>query len=410
MDIILSMQQSQQLLLGQLQAQMLLIQEEMTKDKTSKPEARVEVLEEEMVVEPEPQRDKPEEVEVDRDSYRAKLQLVGKLLQLDTKVESQSKNFAMSVDAGEATTRNKLPASANFAQEFDKWLSELKGEEGSVRAKKKQGEPFQVGQFPKRVHLKMSSYEIADCPWKVNAQGLDRQLLESVLYFGKEEPQIKVKGARLRDWETSIREMLSVLSYMDMFTAAAIEIMKATSKRVEEDASTSKIVMADIVAKLKDTQESTLVELKNYADNVYMLKQDVWNDSQDAMGLLHSAGIGMQDCVKNAVDVIASSMVTRRDAWLEKVKSTLTKEGVLRLRQVELNADKLFGKEACEAALEEARDERRSKVEDTFLNKAVSSKENTGNVAKPKDTGFQRKAFQQNQPQKQPYQQQSSTE
>ena len=74
----------------------------------------------------------------------------------------------------------------------------------------------------------MSSYEIADCPWKVNAQGLDRQLLESVLYFGKEEPQIKVKGARLRDWETSIREMLSVMSYMDMdmdmdmFTAAAI--------------------------------------------------------------------------------------------------------------------------------------------------------------------------------------------
>ena len=95
--------------------------------------------------------------------------------------------------------------------------------------------------------------------------------------------------------------MLSVLSYMDMFTAAAIEIMKATSKRVE----------AEIVAKLKDTQDSTLVELKNYADNVYLLKQDVWNDSQDAMRLLHSAGIGMQDCVKNAVDVIASSMITR---------------------------------------------------------------------------------------------------
>jgi len=70
MDIILSMQQSQQLLLRQLQAQMLLIQEEMMKDKTSKPEARLEVLEEKMVVEPEPQRDKPEEEEVDRDSYQ----------------------------------------------------------------------------------------------------------------------------------------------------------------------------------------------------------------------------------------------------------------------------------------------------------------------------------------------------
>ena len=126
-----------------------------------------EKVEDTMVVEPTVEEDKGEEV--DRDSYKAKLNLVGKLLQLDTKVETSNKNFAMSVDPGEATSRSKLPASA---KEFDRWSSELKGEEGSLRAKKKPGKPFLVGQFPKRVHPKMSNYEIVDCPWRSTAQPL----------------------------------------------------------------------------------------------------------------------------------------------------------------------------------------------------------------------------------------------
>ena len=343
--------------------------------------------------------------EVFEDSYRDKVELVSKTLGLDVSIEKKQKNFAMSVNAsGGGSGVKKLPASANFVKEFDRWMGELKADEGSVRSKKKPGEPYDINTFPKRVHPKMVNYEIADCPWKVHGQSFDRRLLQSVLYHGKEAPQIKVKAARLKDWETSQREMLSMLSYMDLFTAASIELVRGMAVSLEEDEATHKTAVQELLTKLasKGVNLDCLEDVEAFGVGVYNLKEGLWNQAQDTISLLGSVGKGVQDNVKNVVDVVASSMVTRRDSWLDKFRDVLPKESLLKLRTSSLNAEQLFGKEALDSAFEEAREEKKDRVQDTFL------ASHTKNVAKgasatgqTRGSGFKRKAFQGGQQQQQ---------
>jgi len=338
--------------------------------------------------------------------------MVSKILSLDVVVETKDKNFAMSVDSEQVLAKNKLLASANFVRGFEAWIAELKAEEGSTRARKKPGEPYDLNTFPKRVHPKMANYDIADCPWKTHGQAYDRQLLGSVLYAGKEAPQIKIKEARIRDWETSLREMLSMLSYMDMFTAASIELVKGMAGRLEEDTATSGVEVVKLLDKLGElgVPRETLEEVEKLGQGVYNLKENVWNDAQDTIGLLHSVGKGVQDNVNNVIDVIGSAIVTRRDTWLDKFKGTLKKESLIRLRTADLNAEQLFGREALEEAFEEARSEKKDKVQETFLAshsktaaRGYSGKSQGGGNGGKANSSFNRRGFQQRQ--KQPQQQ-----
>ena len=97
---------------------------------------------------------------------------------------------------------------------IESWTDELKEVEGTERAKKRLGRYKYTGTLHKKVKPKMAAYRINDCPWKTTAQSFDRALLESVLYPAKEPPAMKITEERLKDVETSNREMVSMLSYL----------------------------------------------------------------------------------------------------------------------------------------------------------------------------------------------------
>jgi len=73
--------------------------------------------------------------------------------------------------------------------------------------------------------LRTSAYRITDCLWKTTAQSNDRALLESILFPGKGSPAMTIKNARLKDEAISHKEMISILSYLDMFTAVSISLL-----------------------------------------------------------------------------------------------------------------------------------------------------------------------------------------
>ena len=126
-----------------------------------------------------------------------------------------------------------------------------------------------------------------------------------------------------------------MLSYLDMFTAASIASLDSVCGRLEEGGAE----MGPIVDSLApyNVPAEILSKLEAFGKTEYEVRQDTWNSVQDVVGLLHSVGKTVQSCVKNSVDVIASSMLTRRDAWLEKIKEVLPKEQLLELRVAILN-------------------------------------------------------------------------
>ena len=125
-------------------------------------------------------------------SYKGKIELVGKLLNVETVITKSSKNFALSAGSEVAGASHSLPPSASFMNCFEKWTDELKGAEGTERAKKRPGEYYDTGTLPKKVKPKMAAYRITDCPWKTAAQSYDRALLESVLVPAKEPHAMKI--------------------------------------------------------------------------------------------------------------------------------------------------------------------------------------------------------------------------
>ena len=327
-------------------------------------------------------------------SYKEKLQLVGRLLDIETTKAKKPGNFALSAGLEEPGDTCSLPPSASFMEVFNKYSAELKGEEGSKRAKKRPGEHYDVGAVPRKVKVRMGSYKILDCPWKTTAQSYDRTLLESVLFTGKEPPKMVVPEIRLKDMESASREVVSMLSYMDMFAAASIKALEDVCVKLEDDNPQKEL--ADIVEKLaaRGISRNVLLQLEEHGERAFQASQRNWNSCQDTISLLHSIGKSVQGCVKNSVYNIATSMLTRRDAWLEKFKDILPKESLLELRAADLNTDKLFGKEAVEKALEQAKTERKVKVQDSILAAHSAAK-----APRTGGKGFQRQPFQNIQPQ-----------
>ena len=91
-----------------------------------------------------------------------------------------------------------------------------------------------------------------------------------------------MKAARLKDWETSQREMLSMLSSMDLFTAASIELVKGMAGSLEEDEATHKMAMQELLTKLasKGVDMDCLEDVEAFRVGVYNLKEGLWNQAK----------------------------------------------------------------------------------------------------------------------------------
>ena len=146
----------------------------------------------------------------------------------------------------------------------------------------------------------------------------------------------------------------------------------------------------------RGVSRNVLSQLEEIGQEVFKTNQQTWNSCQDTISLLHSVGKAVQGCVNNCVFNVATSMISRRDVWLEEFKDVLPKQELLQLRAADLNTDKLFGREALEVAMDKAKSEKKVKVQDSILashsaSKGVGQSKNKG--------GFQRQPFRQQQPQ-----------
>ena len=251
--------------------------------------------------------------EVMEPSYREKLLLVGRFLEVETTLTKKPGNFALSAGSEKLRETCSLPPSPSFMGFFEKYMAELTGAEGSERARKKPGECYEVGSVLRKTNVRMGSYKILDCPWKVTAQTYDKPLLVRVLYTGKEAPKMVIPEGRLRDMEMSSREMLSMISYMDMFTAASIKSMESASKCLDADAPQRELALIMEKLAARGVSHNVLSQLEEFGQDVFKTNQQTWNSCQDNISLLHSVGKAVQGCVNNCVYNVSMSMISRRD-------------------------------------------------------------------------------------------------
>lgn len=330
-------------------------------------------------------------------SYKEKIKLVGDILQKEVSIiPKPGKNFSMVLeeDGGEEVG---LPPSQGFPRAFEKWHNELRGAEGSIRGRQRPGEVCEMYHFPPKPKSGMGAYTIVDRPWQQTAPPANKNLLESSLYRGKEEPFVRVHPAKLKSIETSMRECISILSHMDWFLAAS----KVELGRQTEELSTREIVNTEeLGVELEDwtsiERRGILAWAEQVKDKSFNADQTTWNSLNSVIALIESAGRCAQDAAKLVIDAVGCTTLVRRDAWLDKFPELLPKETLLGLRGGDVNGEKLFDESMLKTAMEQVEVKKSAQVQERFLaNDKRPQKYEPKNFSKnsnfeKKNRGFQR--------------------
>ena len=107
--------------------------------------------------------------------------------------------------------------------------------------------------------------------------------------------------------------------------------------------------------------------------------------------MMYSAGMALQDLVRNIVWLIGEQMITRRDSWLDKFKGKVPVADLELLRFSSLNGGELFDQTTLDNAIEAASEEKSGKVQDEMLSQ-ISKISHKGE--KPKESKFAKTSFQ----------------
>jgi hypothetical protein len=281
-------------------------------------------------------------------------------------VSKKSSNFVRSVADGQEKAYKRLPPSKKFADKFEEFAKEVATAEGSHRAKSSTVRtPYEVGKLPSRKKVKMSFYDIADCPWPTKAAPYQTGLFGSNLYPEKSTPTMRVNRERVTEWETMNRECVSIASHTDYFIAAGMNIFQTLLEKAENE---------------EEIQPAT-----------------IWNVARMGMGMMFSAGMGVQDLTKNIMWEIGEQVVTRRDQWLVKMKDRVSDDEILKLRAADVNGSDLFDAKLLQEAQEKASVRRTEKVQDQIIHKVLTLKEENvqKNLPKFKKPRFEKQNFKQ---------------
>ena len=297
-------------------------------------------------------------------TFEERIAMVGDILETELPtIKRQSANFAMSVTKTADAVFKRLPPSANFECKFDEFIQELSAAEGSRRAKSgKRKQPYEVGMLPARVRPKMQFYEIGDRPWLVQAPEAQKNLFNKSIYRGSTAPPIAVSTERLMDWESMNRENVSVLSHVDHFIAAGQRLFESLYDKTERG-------------------EKLEPEM-------------IWNIARQGICMMHSAGMGIQDMVRNEVWQIGEQVITRRDAWLSKCKEKIPPVNIDQLRFSSLNNPCLFDPNSLEEAIKAASVQKHEKVQDEMLSKVSNLSRPGGEKSSSNKEKFVKQSFQ----------------
>lgn len=111
--------------------------------------------------------------------------------------------------------------------------------------------------------------------------------------------------------ESASREVISMLSSMDMFAAASIKLLEEVCSKLEDESPQKEL--ADNVEKMaaRGISRSVLAQVEKFGEKSFQANQRNWNGCQDTIWLLHSIGKAVQGCLKNSVYSLATSMLSR---------------------------------------------------------------------------------------------------
>jgi hypothetical protein len=294
---------------------------------------------------------------VEETTFEERIMWVGDILgeKLPT-VSKKSANFLRSVADGQEKEYKRLPPSKKFGQKFQEFVSELGAKDGSHRAKSaKVRTPYDVGHMPSRKKVKMSFYDIAECPWPSKAPPYQQSMLGTKAYPSKSTPSMRINTERVVEWENNSRECVSIASHTDYFIAAGMKLFQTLLEKTEQD---------------EEVPPAT-----------------VWNVARMGIGMMYSAGMGVQDLTKNIMWQVGEQVVTRRDQWLEKMKYRLSNHELIKLRCSDINSPNLFDDELVEKAQKVAAEKRTEEVQEEVMHKVLSLGDSSKSYSKSKTGG-----------------------
>ena len=284
-----------------------------------------------------------EDVEAITTLYAKRLMLVDSMCELGlqpVEVEEQT-----AFGAKERVNMVHLPAAEGFPRLLHSYMEEVKGTQGSRRARLEPKLPLDIGRFPSRVRPNPKAIVVEDHPWLNSACQANTSLLSSQCFKFQVPPKIVVDQDKMRAWESSAREEFTMASYNTWFLKAA------------------RTGIGNLQQKVSDITEAGKVTKKDW--------EAVWKSLEKVQGLIDSAGVGTKKVAENCVSDIGSMLLVRRDSWLKKLceDRVITKQDMWDLRQSDINEQSLFS----QIELERIHDSALSRDSNTLTKKLLES-------------------------------------
>jgi len=279
-------------------------------------------------------------------TYKQRLELVDRVLELDIEPEILYPTTDFANKPREKLI--KLPPAKGFPAMLDNYLKEVQSGSSSKGLR----HPLEVGKLPARSKAPMRNYEVAGDPWQRTASLHNSSLLSDRNLEFSLAPNVVVPQEKVKEWETSAREEFSIASYTTMFLKSAQKSLLAVQEKIHKRS-----------FEMPEAQPVTKTEWG-----------DLWNDVEDGLTCIDSAGRGVRNIAESTVSDIGSLLMTRRDSWLQPLeKRKIPKEEICNLRHTDLNSSLLFDQVALNQVSEKAEKLKSGRLQDKFYEHMLES-------------------------------------
>ena len=186
--------------------------------------------------------------------------------------------------------------------------------------------------MPSRNKPKMKAYKLAgEGSWNRVASPHNSSITSSEAFNISSLPKVILDQERVRQWETSAREELTIASYGTWFLQGARQALKDIQQRF--------IQMGE--------DDNSPLKSERWGPEF----KDIWKNTENALQFIDSAGISLKDIAESSVTDMGSMVLARRDAWLSKLVSnkSINKQEMFNLRVTDFNAPSLFDQDELDA-------------------------------------------------------------
>ena len=251
-------------------------------------------------------------------NYARRLANLDAVLELNLKPSSPKPQTAFG--SYEQTPKLNLPAAEGFSDIMQDYMKEVKAEEGSKRAGSNLHLPLDLARVPARHKPNMAAYRLAGDEWRTSACNYNSSLTSASAFKVPTVPKVSIEQERVRQWESSAREELTIASYSTWFLKGAREGLRILQQKY--------------------------LDMSNQEGNGFSEEEwrTLWKATENIAEFVDSAGKGVKSIAENSISDIGSMLLTRRDAWLGKLtdNKAISKQEMWDLRTADMNSPSLF--------------------------------------------------------------------